>query len=146
MSARVFCFSRLRPRDQCQDLFGAIAGLCIGDAGRPLHALRHRRTRYFWEALSNNDHRLDKEKMLHKFLRISASALALASSALAALPAVADDNDFFYLTQPHGKKIVFAPCKGETQIVTGPMSFCVSDQPEDVIKKLQDFPCGKPAH
>jgi hypothetical protein len=121
--------------------------------GRP-HALRHRRTRYFWEALSNNDHRLDKEKMLHKFLLIGASALALVSSALAALPAVADDNDFFYLTQPNGKKIVFAPisivaiwrppqgvCKGETQIVTGPMSFCVSDQPEDVIKKLQDFPC-----
>jgi hypothetical protein len=73
--------------------------------GRP-HALRHRRTRYFWEALSNNDHRLDKEKMLHKFLLIGASALALVSSALAALPAVADDNDFFYLTQPNGKKIV----------------------------------------
>jgi len=33
--------------------------------------------------------------MLHKFLLIGASALALASSALAALPAVADDNDFF---------------------------------------------------
>jgi hypothetical protein len=41
---------------------------------------------YFWEALSNNDHRLDREKMLHKFLLIGASALALASSALAALP------------------------------------------------------------
>ena len=63
-------------------------------------------------------------------------------------------HDFFYLTQPNGKKIIFAPisivaiwrppqgvCKGETQIVTGPMSFCVSDQPEDVIKKLQTFPC-----
>jgi hypothetical protein len=97
--------------------------------------------------------------MLHKFLLIGASALALASSALAVLPAV-DDNDFFYLTQLNGKKIVFAPisivaiwrppqgvCKGETQIVTGPMSFCVSDQPEDVIKKLQDFSlCGKPAY
>ena len=78
----------------------------------------------------------------------------LKRSALAALPAVADDNDFFYLTQPNGKKIIFAPisivaiwrppqgvCRGETQIVTGPMSFCVSDQPEDVIKKLQTFPC-----
>ena len=46
--------------------------------------------------------------MLHKFLLIGASALALASSALAALPAVADDNDFFYLTQPNGKKILSA--------------------------------------
>ena len=139
MSARVFCFSRLRPRDQCQDLFGAIAGLCIGDAGRPLHALRHRRTRYFWEALSNNDHRLDKEKMLHKFLRISASALALASSALAALPAVADDNDFFYLTQPHGKKIVFAPCKGETQIVTGPIGFVSATNQKYELKNCSIF-------
>ena len=77
-----------------------------------------------------------RREMLHKFWLIGASALALASSALAALPAVADDNDFFYLTQPNGKKIVFAPisivaiwrppqgvCKGETQLVTGPMSF-----------------------
>ena len=94
--------------------------------------------------------------MLHKFLLIGASALALASSALAAPPAVADDNDFFVLTQPNGKKIVIAPisivaiwqppqgvCKGETQIVTGPIfwNFCVIEQPEDVIKKLQDFPC-----
>jgi len=72
-------------------------------------AKAQRRTRYFWEVLSNNDHRLDREKMLHKFLLIGASALALASSALAAPPAAADDNDFFYLTQPNGKKIVFCP-------------------------------------
>ena len=65
--------------------------------------------------------------MLHKFLLIGASALALASSALAALPAVADDNDYFVLTQPNGKKIIISPisiiaialpseglCKGET--------------------------------
>jgi hypothetical protein len=50
-----------------------------------------------------------EEKMLHKFLLIGASALALASSALATLPAVADENDFFVLTQPNGKKIVIAP-------------------------------------
>jgi hypothetical protein len=94
--------------------------------------------------------------MLHKFLLIGASALALASSALATLPAVADENDFFVLTQPNGKKIVIAPisivaiwqppqgvCKGATQIVTGPIfwNFCVIEQPEEVIKKLQDFPC-----
>ena len=92
--------------------------------------------------------------MLHKFLLIGASALALASSALAALPAVADDNDYFVLTQPNGKKIVISPisiiaialpseglCKGETLIVTGPAKFCVIEQPEDVIKKLRDFPC-----
>jgi hypothetical protein len=47
--------------------------------------------------------------MLHKFLLVGASALALASSALAALPAVAEDNDFFYLTQPNGKKNYFCP-------------------------------------
>ena len=85
---------------------------------------------------------------------LTASALALASSALAALPAVADDNDYFVLTQPNGKKIVISPisiiaialpseglCKGETLIVTGPAKFCVIEQPEDVIKKLRDFPC-----
>jgi hypothetical protein len=78
-----------------------------------------------------------EEKMLHKFLLIGASALALASSALAALPAVADDNDFFVLTQPNGKKIIIAPisivaiwqppqgvCKGETQIV---WNFCLTE-------------------
>jgi hypothetical protein len=111
-------------------------------------------TRYFWETLSNNDHRLDRQKMLHKFLLIGASALALASWALAALPAVADDNDHFVLTQPNGKKIVISPisivaialpseglCKGQTLIVTGPVKFCVIEPPEDVIKKLHDFPC-----
>jgi hypothetical protein len=94
------------------------------------------------------------ERMLHKFLLIGASALALASSALAALPAVADDNDDFVLTQPNGKKIILSPisiiaialpseglCTGETLIVTGPAKFCVNEQPEDVIKKLRDFPC-----
>jgi hypothetical protein len=105
------------------------------------------------QALSNNDHRLGREKMLHKFLLLGASALAL-SSALAALPAVADDNDYFVLTQPNGKKIIISPisivaialpseglCKGETLIVTGPAKFCVIEPPEDVIKKLRGFPC-----
>jgi hypothetical protein len=104
--------------------------------------------------LNNNDDRLGREKMLHKFLLLGASALALASSALAALPAVADDNDYFVLTQPNGKRIIISPisivaiglpseglCKGETLIVTGPAKFCVIESPEDVIKKLRDFPC-----
>ena len=109
--------------------------------------------------MNNNDHRLDREKMLHKLLLIGASALALASSAFAALPAVADDNDYFVLTQPNGKKIIISPisiiaialpseglCKGETLIVTGPAKFCVIEQPEDVIKKTPRFSlCGKPA-
>jgi hypothetical protein len=103
---------------------------------------------------SNNDHRLDREKMLHKFLFIGASALALSSSVLAPLPAVADDNDYFVLTQPNGKKIIISPisivaialpteglCKGETLIVTAPAKFCVIEHPEDVIRKLRDFPC-----
>jgi hypothetical protein len=100
--------------------------------------------------------RVNREKMLHRFLLIGASALALASSALAALPAVADDNDFFILTQPHGRKIVIAPisivaiwsppqgvCKGNTQVVTGPKNFCVIEKVDDVIKKLRNFPCAE---
>jgi hypothetical protein len=59
--------------------------------------------------LNNNDDRLGREKILHKLLLLGASAIALASSALAALPAVADDNDYFVLTQPNGKKIVISP-------------------------------------
>ena len=48
----------------------------------------------------------------------------------------AEEDEFFYLTQPNGRKIVFAPisivafwrppegvCRGETQVITGPMSF-----------------------
>jgi hypothetical protein len=94
--------------------------------------------------------------MLRKFLLIGASALAFASLALAALPAVADDNDFLILTQPHGKKVFIAPfsivaiwsppqgvCKGETQIVTSSINFCVTEKLEDVIKKLQNFPCAE---
>jgi hypothetical protein len=94
--------------------------------------------------------------MLRKFLLIGASALALASSFLADLPAVADDNDFLILTQPNGRKLVIAPfsmiaiwspphgvCKGETQIVTSSMNFCVVEKTEDVIKKLQNFPCAE---
>jgi hypothetical protein len=97
--------------------------------------------------------------MLRKFLLISASALALASSALAALPAVADDNDFFILTQPNGKRVLIAPfsivaiwsppegvCRGETQIVTTSVNFCVIEKVEDVAKKLQNFPCMENPH
>jgi hypothetical protein len=92
--------------------------------------------------------------MQRKFLLISASALAFGSSALAVPPAVADDNNFLILTQPHGRKVFIAPfdivaiwsppygvCKGETQIVTPPIKFCVIDKVEDVIKKLQNLPC-----
>jgi hypothetical protein len=92
--------------------------------------------------------------MLHKFLLIGAGALALASSALAALPAVADDNDFFVLTEPNGTKIVVSPisivaitvpfeglCTGQTVIVTGPAKFCVNEKIGDVLKKLQNFSC-----
>jgi hypothetical protein len=38
---------------------------------------------------------------------------------------------------PHGV------CKGETQIVTSSMNFCVIEKTEDVIKKLQNFPCAE---
>jgi len=94
--------------------------------------------------------------MLHRFLLIGASTIALASSALTAPPALADDNDVLILTQPHGRKIVIAPisivaiwspphgvCKGETQIVTSAMNFCVIERAEDVIKKLRNFPCAE---
>jgi hypothetical protein len=97
--------------------------------------------------------------MLSKFLLIGASVLAFASSALAALPAVADNNDFLILTQPHGRKVLIAPfsivaiwsppqgvCKGETQIVTSSINFCVMEKMEDVIKKLKNFPCVENPH
>jgi len=102
---------------------------------------------------------LDRRKMLRKFLLISASVLALASSALATLPAVAADNDFLVLTQPNGRKVVIAPfsivaiwsppqgvCKGETQIVTSSINFCVIEKVEDVIAKLKNFPCVENPH
>jgi hypothetical protein len=97
--------------------------------------------------------------MPRKFLLIGVSALAFASSALVALPAVADENDFLILTQPNGRKLVIAPfsivaiwspphgvCKGETQIVTSSMNFCVIEKIDDVIKKLQNFPCAENPH
>jgi hypothetical protein len=97
--------------------------------------------------------------MLLKFLLISACVLAFAS-AVAAPPAVADDNDFLILTQPNGNKLVIAPfgniiaiwapphgvCKGETQIVTFSINFCVVEKVEDVIKKLQNLPCVEDPH
>jgi hypothetical protein len=97
--------------------------------------------------------------MLSKFLLIGASVLAFASSALAALPAVADNIDFLILTQPHGRKVLIAPfsivaiwsppqgvCKGETQIVTSSINFCVMEKMEDVIKKLKNIPCVENPH
>jgi hypothetical protein len=97
--------------------------------------------------------------MLRKFLLIGASTLAFASSVLAVRPAVADDNDFLILTQPNGRRLVIAPfsivaiwsppegvCKGETQIVTSSMNFCVIEKIENVIKKLQNFPCAENPH
>jgi len=92
--------------------------------------------------------------MLRKFLPITASALMFALSVIAAPPASADDTDFLILTQPHGKKLLISPfsivaiwsppqghCKGETQIVTSSINFCVIEKLEDVIKKLQKLPC-----
>ena len=96
--------------------------------------------------------------MLRRFLLISAGVLAFAS-ALSALPGVADDTDFLILTQPNGREVVIAPfsivaiwsppqgvCKGETQIVTSSMNFCVIEKVGDVIKKLQNFPCAENPH
>jgi hypothetical protein len=97
--------------------------------------------------------------MLRKFLLITVSALTFASSAIAAPRALADDNDFLILTQPHNKKLVIAPfsivaiwsppqgvCKGQTQIVTSSMNFCVVEKLEYVIKKLQNLPCVENPH
>jgi len=103
-------------------------------------------------------YRLERQKMLRRFLLISAGVLAFAS-ALSALPGVADDTDFLILTQPNGRKVVIAPfsivaiwsppqgvCKGETQIVTSSINFCVIEKVEDVIAKLKNFPCVENPH